>query len=340
MSWPWKPNHPLASWALKHPRDFEFFQLAHLIERARPEMARLGEHGPPADEPLRMRPALSLGFPAADIDASEWREDQDAEGKLQLTLTFLGLYGSNSPLATHFTESLLDEQDDDIRVREFVDLFHHRVYSLLFRVWKKYRYYITFNGYGTDAISQIVRGFLGAATKDTAEQLTVSPLRLFRYIGLITQRPRSAAGLAGLLRDFFENIPFDVEQCVGRWLVIDDADMNRMGGRNCSLGRDMLLGERVYDRAGKYRIKIGPVGLDHYIRFLPNGDELDALREVASYYCGDPLLFDVQVTLKGEEVPELPLGGVGQIGRLGWTGWAKTRGMGDQSVIFNVPAKG
>ena len=147
----WSTEHPLVRFLLKRPRAFEFYQLLHLIERLRPERAQIGRAGPAQDEPVRLRPTLDLAFPTADLDTADWREDPlDGEGKLLLTTTFLGLYGSDSPLPTHVTEALLPEQEADQRVRDFLVLFHHRVLSLLFRVWTKYRYYVTFRSDGSD----------------------------------------------------------------------------------------------------------------------------------------------------------------------------------------------
>lgn len=336
----WTADHPLARRILEAPHAFEFFQVLHLIERCAPRPHEPLGHQHARREIVRLRPALSLTFPAGDVSEADWLEPaDDGPPRLRLTTTFLGLYGSDSPLPSHFTEALLPEDEEDTRVRAFLDIFHHRLLSLLFRVWKKYRYHVTFTPDGTDPISQVIRGFLGIATPHTAEALRVPPVRLFRYTGLLAQRPRSAAGLAGLLRDFFGGVPFDIEQCLGRWLPIEESDRNRFGLRNCTLGEDLLLGERVFDRSGKFRVRLGPVGFEHFARFLPPGDEAAQLREIVRFYCGDPLEFDVEVTLRGAEVPETPLGGAGLLGRLAWTSWLKSRPCDDQAVVFQMRAE-
>jgi len=339
----WTEAHPLVRLVLRRVREFDYFQLLHLVERLVSDAAPLGRQGPARDEPVRIRPRLDLGFPASDLDAAEWRVARDGVGQLVLTTTFLGLYGSDSPLATHVTEALLQAKDDpdeyekDERVREFLDLFHHRVYSLLYRVWQKYRYHVTFRSDGSDPISQVVRGFLGLGTPGLEKNLRVPAVRLFRYVGLLSQRPRSAAGLIGQLSDFFEGIRFDIEPCVGRWLWIQQSDRNRIGLGKCRLGVDFLLGERMFDRSGKFRIQVGPIGFDDYRRFLPPGDAAADLAELVHFYCGDPLEFDKQVTLRGEEVPETPLGvpgDHGMLGRLSWTVWLKSKPMPDKAVVF------
>ena len=331
----WIEDHPLVRLIVSRPREFDFFQLLHLVERLEQEAVPIGEQGPARDEPVRLRPALSLGFPSGDLAEAEWALDaSDGHGYLRLTTTFLGLYGSDSPLPTHFTEALLPEQEDDERVREFIDLFHHRILSLLYRVWKKYRYYVTFRTDGSDAISQIIRGLLGVGTPRLDESLRLNPVRLFRYVGLLSQRPRSAAGLLGELRDFFKEIDFDLAPCVGRWLWIQPNDRNALGVEKCALGQDFLLGQRIFDRSGKFRVKVGPVGFDDYARFLPTGDAAAELSELVRFYCDDPLEHDIEVTLRGDEVPQTPLGAPGLLGRLSWTTWLKSQPSVDKAVVF------
>lgn len=334
---PWDSDHPLARLALRSPRDFELFQLLHVLERTLSRSAPIGKQGPARLEPIRIRPMLDLTFPPADIDTIEWRDGGGSiPDRLLITTTFLGLYGANSPLPTHFTEALMAEDDDDVRVRDFLDLFHHRVHSLLYRVWVKYRYYVTFRYDGSDAISHALRGMLGLGTAALDDAVGVDPVRLFRYVGLLSQQPRSAAGLEGMLRDFFAGIDISVQPCVGRWLRIERNDQNRMGLGKCTLGSDMLLGERVFDRSGKFRIRAGPVGLDEFQRLLPDGEHSRALAELTRFYCIDPIDFDVEVTLRGDEVPETPLTPSGCIGRLGWTTWMKSRPCADKPVVFRA----
>ncbi len=330
----WTPSHPLAQHALVAARDFDLFALLHRIELALPAAPRIGHQGPAAREPLRLRPALSLGFPAGDVEQVEWSTEPDA--RLLLTTTFLGLYGPDSPLPAHFTEALLADQEEDRRVRGFLDLFHHRILSMLYRGWQKYRYHVSFQAGGADPISSIVRALLGIGTPHIDQALKLPPVKLFRYAGLFSQRPRSAAGLVGILRDHYDGIAFDLSACVGRWLAIEPRNQNLLGRQNCTLGADILVGERVYDQAGKFRVEIGPVGFDDYTRFLPTGDGIATLRELVGFYVGDPLAFDVQVTLLGAQVPDTPLGERGNLGRLGWTSWVKSKDCPNQAVVFQT----
>ena len=71
---------------------FSFFQAVRLIERLRPDAARVGHQGPVAREAVRFRPALDFSFAPSDIASIEETPDGFA-----MTITFLGLYGAVSP---------------------------------------------------------------------------------------------------------------------------------------------------------------------------------------------------------------------------------------------------
>lgn len=346
---PLDDKHALIRRILSRQRDFDFYQLLHLLEQFFPDVTPIGRHGPVDGERIRIRPDLNLNFPAGDIASIEWLDGKAiVPDRLLITTTFMGLYGTNSPLPTHFTERLMsykddpDEYDKDDRERGFLDLLHHRIYSLLYRVWVKYRYYVTFHGDGNDNISQVVRGLLGIGTACGANTLgdrlkQVHPVRLFRYVGAFSQRPRTAGGLEGIIRDWLGGESTVVIACVGRWLRIEPSDQNRMGLGKCSLGSDFLTGERIFDRSGKFRVQLGPVDYATFEQFLPDQPKAATLAELVRLYLDDPLDFDIEVILKGEQVPEMPASAVGSVGRLGYTTWLRSKPTPDKSVIFRPP---
>ena len=116
-----KPMHPIMNELLARGHEFSFSQVMRLAR---------GYFGPGGEGELpevpwqgrvRVRPELSLAFPAADVRRVELTEDDDPF--LQVTATFLGLYGSSSPLPTHYTEELMDEASADSSVsRDFLDI--------------------------------------------------------------------------------------------------------------------------------------------------------------------------------------------------------------------------
>jgi len=118
---------------LKCGHEFSFVQVMRL---ARKHLDPKGEEGLPEipwQDRVRVRPELSLAFPASDVAGVE--KDGD---NLRVTTTFLALYGASSPLPTFYTEDLMDEASNDESVcRDFLDIIHQRLYHLWFQCWSK-----------------------------------------------------------------------------------------------------------------------------------------------------------------------------------------------------------
>lgn len=330
------PESPVIRSLLEKGRRFSFFQAVRLLERIRPGSVHVGRQGPAARESIRLRPSKSLGFPRSDLESVEILEDS---GRYQITSTFLGLYGSTSPLPTYYSQELLWQDDSENCVRDFLDLFHHRLLSLFFRCWTKYRYFVRYMAGGTDEVSGNLLSLVGLATDGLRAASPVSPVMLIRYAGLITQRPHGAEALRAILTTWFGGLRIEVCQLVHRWVRLPLNRRNHLGRSSTTVGEDLVLGARVSDRAGKFRVVVGPVGWERFQRFLPDGDEFAVLVALTRLFVTDPLEFDVEVRLKGDEVPRLRLGGASPY-RVGWTTWVPADDMEDQAVVFRVPDAG
>ncbi|MBK9118832.1 MAG: type VI secretion system baseplate subunit TssG [Phycisphaerales bacterium] len=325
---------------------FDFFQAVWLLERLVGGLP-VGERGPVADERIRFRPDLSLGFPASDVRRILAQRDS-TRGTTSYTLeeTFLGLYGVSTPLPLHYAVDILrgadagsieegaNAADENSPVRAFLDVLHHRVIALFYRAGLKYRFERTFPLAGRDVLSSYLRLLIGLPPGSGAGQLGVPPIRLLRYCGTLTQHPRSAATLAGLLSDYWGGLPFRVTQFVGEWVALDSADQNRCGGMNCTLGEDLTIGEQVYDLGSAFAITVGPVDWETYLTFVPGGPRFRQTRALIKLYCMDPLAFTLEVELAEGVVPETRLTSEDDAGALGLTTWVSSVPLGATAATF------
>ena len=90
---------------LKEGSSFSFFQvmrLLHFMCQRFPGNEATGTLDP---DSIRVRPKLSLAFPAADVDRIDETSDEQRI-RFQVTANFLGLYGTSSPLPTFSTTSI------------------------------------------------------------------------------------------------------------------------------------------------------------------------------------------------------------------------------------------
>lgn len=319
-------DHPVIRALLEEPRAFSFFQAVRLLELAQPDAVPLGQRGPASREAVRLRPDTAMAFQAAEV--TEIRPPS-AEGRpWRLTTTLAGLYGTSSPLPAIYSEDILQRElelaPEEDPARSFLDVLNHRLLSLIYRAWSKYRWAFSFRARGDDAISRCVYALIGLATPEARELLGVPPQRLLRYAGYLTQLPRNASGLAGVLTDWFDGVAVRVEQCLERWVPVVPDDQNRLGARNCALARDLVLGESVRDRAGKFRLRIGPLtALEDFLAFLPIGAHHKALGSLVRFLAPDPLEYDFVLGLVGPAVPELRIASDERAARLGYSSWLR-----------------
>ncbi|HLY72645.1 MAG TPA: type VI secretion system baseplate subunit TssG [Planctomycetota bacterium] len=325
------PDHPLIDALLREGFRFSFFQAVRLLQHATPGAAPVGHQGPVDKESVRFRPVLDLSFAASDVAKISVETKPDGSNRYEVATTFLSVYGAVSPLPTYFTEELMGQEDESLQ-KEFIDLFHHRAISLFYRVWEKYRYTARYSPDGADYYSKRFRMLLGIDRLPSGHH--VEAVRLLGLAGLLTQVPRSASSLCALISDYFEGIPVRIESCVGRWLPIPEDQRNRLAGSNTRLGKDLSLGERVYDRSCTFRIGLGPLSLEDFMAFLPCGDRMPELRELTDLMNGDCLDYEVELRLREEEIPPLQLSG--PTARLGWASWLGSRGGADSRIRFLV----
>ena len=151
---------------------------------------------------------------------------------------------------------------------------------------------------------------------------------LLHYVALFAQQSRSAAALEAILSDYFQ-VPVEVEQFTGAWYRLETPTQCRFEDgdeESRQLGAGAVVGDEVWDRQGSVRIKLGPMGLERYCDFLPDGSAYEPLKAVTKFFSNGEFDFEVQLTLKRDEVPECDLSAEDEEPpRLGWVTWLKSK---------------
>jgi type VI secretion system protein ImpH len=262
-----------------------------------------------------------LGFSPGEVAALDWKANGT---EARLTVGFFGLYGAPSPLPSRYTEDLFeDEREGRGLVRDFFDIFNDRLLSLLFDVWAKYRLFIGQADGGTDigagapsarALLDALGGGIDASAGDT-----------FRFSPLAAQRVRSGAALAALVSEALGHVPVTCLPCRERRLSIPSDQRCRLGESSSVLGADLRLGDEAVDRAGAFRLRIGPLRRAAFRSLVEGGESQARLAHCVADFLPDPLAYDAEVLLaEGELVPSR-LGDTDSA-RLGVDLWLQTPG--------------
>jgi type VI secretion system protein ImpH len=280
---------------------WQFAHAVRLVEESSPDAVPVGHQGPPGREALRFRAHLSLAFPASDIVEATPDEDADGRRRWTMTVSFLGLYGPASPLSPYFTERLL-AQDGRSLASDFLDLFHHRLVSLLYRAWAKYHP----AGAGVDdqrfsnRLLHLI-GFADRAHPDLPREL------LLAFAGLVGRTGLAPESLAAIVASYF-GVAARAEPCLARWTPIENEARCALGKRASRLGRDALAGTRVYNRTTAFGLTLGPLSATEVAALAPGGERHGDLRGLIASL--NPERLDCQVTLNTapDELPATALG--------------------------------
>ncbi len=196
---------PLSRTIFEEGYHLEFFQAVHLLQNWHADGVRIGELGPPSKERLRLCPDDTLRFSPADIRRIE---PPEADSKTaRMVVNFMGLYGVSAPTPVYLTELIAFAGDDAAPLVDFLDIFNHRLLSLYYRAWLKYRFPYRYEAGAKDAFSSYVFSFVGLGDPLT-HPLTELPVpRLLKYVGLGAPQTRPPISLQRLLVDYFDGLP-------------------------------------------------------------------------------------------------------------------------------------
>jgi type VI secretion system protein ImpH len=315
----WKQEASVEEWLYAEPWEFEFFQAVRILERLLYARAPAGEAANPLDEAIHFRSLISQITPASELQHIETGE----YGQAVLTANLFPLGGSAGPLPAPDGERVIEQAwRKDFAMRDFLDMFHHRLLGLLVRTRKLHHPAYTSREPHKGPIASYLYAFFGMALEEVHDRMRVPDRAFIFYAGLLAQQPRSASGLERLLSDYL-GVPARVEQLLGQWRNLDEGEWTMIGrrGRNQALGQGAILGTRVWDQQGRFAVHLGPMKLDAFLNLLPCGSGFEPLCELTRFYAGPDADFGFRLTLRARQTEPTQLG----ISRLGWTTWLMTR---------------
>lgn len=316
------PAAGVAQALFTEPYGFDFFQAVRVLEALRPHTAPAGEGSRPADEAVRFRATPALSFAPSDVAGVADGKDG---GPPEITVAFLGLAGAGGPLPRPFTEWVLHQaRAGDTGPRDFLDLFHHRLISLMYRARARHRVSLSRAPADETGPGRWLFSLIGLGTPGLRDRMPLPDRALLGYAALFAGEVRSGMGLECVVGAHF-GVRARVVPFTGRWIAIEPDDWTRIGatGQSRTLGMDAVLGRRAWDSQAAFEVELGPLSLAEYIRLLPNGSAFAALCALVRLWAGEGSAFTVRLRLRAPEVPPTRLGG-GAGARLGWTSWLRT----------------
>ncbi|PCE27311.1 type VI secretion protein [Paraburkholderia acidicola] len=272
-----------------------FFRFCELVELAAPGRPPIGTTDSPANEPVRFRSRARIGFPTREIDAVEYDVDNPAMPPAMRT-TFLGLYGVDARMPAYFVDEVAQNREGAEPMSAFLDLFHHRVVTQYYRVWRKYRYPAGFRSAGTDDISRYLLSFAGLGIGNPETGTAVGTRKLLSMLGLTGQKTRTVEGLAGVLQHAVPDAWIAVEEFYPVWVNVE-------GREPAALGENCLLGRGFYDRSNSVHVVITPQTRESVLGLMPGRGNHREVMALLRFYLGYEAQAHLEMHVRAELMP-------------------------------------
>jgi len=307
------------------PFRVRFFQAVRMLQKMEPQRKPVGYFITPQGETVRFASRTSLEFPASEIFDLKRSES----GQQVMTVEFMGLNAAISVMPHAYTELLIARhRQKDRAMEEFFNIFNHRMISLFYRGWEKYRFFVEYERTQDDKLTGRLLDLLGLGTEGLRNRGGISDAAYLNYVALLGRNVRSAGSLQQILEDYF-GVHVQIHQFAGAWRKLSTENQTcftGFGGPSEQLGVGVVAGDEVWDHHGRIRISLGPMPFEKYLKFLPGQDAYHELVAWLRFYSNRSYETEVQLILAREDAPSCELGSGGAMRpQLGLVSWLKTK---------------
>ncbi|MBJ7554749.1 type VI secretion system baseplate subunit TssG [Marinomonas spartinae] len=274
----------------------DFYKAIYLIEKQldKGQMAyrKVGYDCDPKNELVRFSSTQKFGFPGTSISRIEPVGDPNGFERVNVDISFMGLTGSSGVMPQFYSELvLLRMKYKDTAMRDFYDMFNHRLISLYYRSWKKYKHSLNLsnNVSHQDAHTKILSLLSGGNSNHN----------LF-FSGLFFRKIKNVSDLKNILTSYLR-CEVKIEQLVGKWQHLKPSEQTRLAsqtlfeGQYARLGVNAFIGSRMWDISTLINIHIFPHNSHQLKNLFPNGESYKFACKIIRDYVGNSVQFRILV---------------------------------------------
>ena len=285
----------LGEFIVRNAATMNFFQFCRVLETLAD-----GAEEKAVESMVRFRRVKSLSFPSGEIASVEY----DAEAELPtVRTTFLGLYGVDAVLPDYFLNDIATHKDGSESLAAFLDIFNHRITTLFFQAWKKYRYPFLFQNEWQDDLSRSLLHLIG---QGMVNGKFIHPLLDSRILGLFSvfyQRTRTKEGIISIVRYLLPFADVTVKEFQPQWVILEkNRELGKAGLRLD--GGSASLGSRIKDHSHLIRIEITPDTFENAQLLLPKQTLHQKLLELLKLYLGCRFDASIYLNIKKQWIPQ------------------------------------
>ncbi len=242
----------------------------------------------PAD--IRYAATPSLAHPASEVTELKHCPKQST---FTIDVSFMGLYGTTSPLPTFYTERVIGNDDDNREVRKFYDLFNHQATSLFYEAWCKYRFPQQYSHDNEDQFSAALLALMGLDKAQLSALKHLGFPDLINIAGLLIGGKGSVEALSQALNQLFSVVSVEISSLSCRHIEIPVDQLNQLGVTNAVLADTLVLGEQVADASG-ITVWITLEKADQQAEWLPGKKNNEMARELIELMLDSPTTYVIK----------------------------------------------
>lgn len=308
------------------PWEFSVNQMLFLIEALNEEKNEYAEGTNPKNEPSFLHAYANFATPSSDCIKFE-----EKNGNKHITLNQSSLVGTHGTLPQRYTEKILQQsKEKNHALTNFLDIIHHRLFSLRFKAEKKNNATLI-RGKTRSPTLQITDAIAGMRLSNNVEwQKIFSPFAHFLW-----QKFNNQNGLASILGALFSH-KIRIEQFVGAWIEISKENQTYL---NKDKLKEKSLGKKAFCLQQGINIVLEIEELSEYLNILPNTKNFETVKNISRYYINPVYNFSVQLNLNEKQKPRCILKNSTLISRNAWLGSRHSNNYGCKIATYLIKAQ-
>ncbi|WKE65735.1 type VI secretion system baseplate subunit TssG [Gallaecimonas kandeliae] len=310
----------------------QIWRIERQIPEGRGQYHRVGHDGWPDKELVRFKTSQHMGFAGQDIAQARFDRNDQGLVTAELAVNTLGLTGARGALPSHYTELVLTQLKDKApELKDFLDIFNHRLLSLFYRAWEKTQPAVHQEREQQDIFTTLLRTLTGA---DQHWQLL--------YGGAQARQACSGQTLCRALRHL-TGMAVTLKPLVGGWKPVAAEEQSALPSRRAPLGQHARLGEamvgsRAWVADQGIALCFHPKDGKALAELLPGGRLSAAVGALVGRLAGRQLSVGYRMQVRAGDLNGSRLG---QLGRLGEDSFIAALARPDQQLTLSFkPRKG
>ncbi|KEQ00956.1 hypothetical protein SASC598J21_012400 [Snodgrassella alvi SCGC AB-598-J21] len=280
------------------PEAYNFFQFCHLLESHQVNL-RVPDLQSDSELTLQFCAWPYLGFPASELKQSLPESVYDYKFPVVFT-TFMGLIGTDGVMPNWLIAESAEKKDGMENLLAFLDMFHHRMMTMFYQIWKRFHYDFQFHPDASDRLSRALLTLIHGKSK-----LDIDPCY---YLGVIKNLNKKNKNIFGLKEIVQYVIPAAREVVIDEFIAVKYAVPQRSIGTGITFDT-AVLGRFLYDANSRIRISVKLNDYAILSLLYENQPVRTVLKTLVRKYVGCALDVELVAKISADLLPQAQLNG-------------------------------